>query len=185
MAIIIEAKEAKNNPKFKDVEDQVRNEAIQAAKTLGWGNYGGMFPGDGEFGETPIRLPYINLGTTSGSAETWNRQFNNTGWQPLISGKKVIDDVILGITGWEIASSTKRIAAIYQAYGERKFPVINFETEIQQFSQPQILFEKGVVVSKLTNIDVDVLVLATGQQLIRPLGFALVKKYLMIAKKPV
>lgn len=185
MAIIIEAKDAKANPKFSDVEDQVRRDAMQLAKKQ-WGlDYGGMFPGENEYGETPIRLCYLNLGTTSGTAETWNRTLSNTGWVPLINGKKVIDDVILGITGWEIASSTKRIAAIYQKYGERTFPVINFETEIQQYEQPQILFEKGVVVNKLTNVDVDVLCTVVGNQVIKPLGFALVKKYLMIQKKPV
>jgi hypothetical protein len=183
--IIIEKAKVKDYPEFQKVEDSVRSEAVKAAKDA-WGlDYGGLFPGDGQYGETPIRLPYFNLGTTSGTAETWRRTFTNTGWQSLIADKKTIEDCIIGLIGWEIASPTKKIAAIYQKYGERTFPVINFETEIELFEVPQILFSKGIVIPEETNVDVDVLVTSTGAQIIRPLGFAFVKKPLLIAKKPV
>lgn len=185
MAVLIEASKIKDYPEFREVENKTREDAKAMAKKQ-WGlDHGGMFPGDGQYGETPIRLPFLNLGTTHGTAETWNRNLTATGWQPLIAGKKTVEDVILGITGWEIASATKRVSAIYQKYGERTFPVINFETEIQQYSVAQLLFEKGITLNEETNIDVDVLVTATGNQLIRPLGFAFVKKPLLIAKKPI
>lgn len=185
MAVIIDMKDIDKYPEFKQVEQDTREEAKQLAKKM-WGlDWGGMFPGDKQYGETPIRLPYFNLGTTNGTAETWNRSLANTGWVPLISGKTTIEDVILGITGWEIASSTKRVAALYQQLGERKFPVINFETEVQRYAHAAILFEKGVVINEEQNVDVDVLVTAAGNQVIRPLGFAFVKKHKLIAKKPV
>lgn len=183
--IIIEAKRIKEYPEYQKIEEAVRADAMNVAKEL-WGlDYGGLFPGDGQYGETPIRLPYFNLGTTSGTAETWRRNFTNTGWQPLIAGKKTIEDVIIGLTGWEIASPTKKIIGIYQKYGERTFPIINFQTEIELYEIPQILFSKGIVIEEETNTDVDVLVTSTGAQIIRPLGFSFVKKPLLIAKKPV
>lgn len=185
MPIIIDARDVEKYPEFKQVEQDTREEAKQLAKKM-WGlDYGGMFPGDKQYGETPIRLPYLNLGTTHGTAETWNRNFTATGWQPLINGKTVIEDVILGITGWEISSATKRAAGLYQKLGERTFPVVIFETEVQRFANAAILFEKGVVINEEQNVDVDVLITAAGSQLIRPLGFAFVKKHKLIAKKPV
>lgn len=185
MAVLIDARDIDKFPAFKQAEDKTREEAKKLAKSQ-WGlDWGGMFPGDKQYGETSIRLPYFNLGTTSGTAETWNRNFTNTGWQSLIAGKKTLEDVIIGITGWEIASSTKRIAGIFQKYGERTFPIVNFETEAQRFANAALLFEEGIVINEELNVDVDVLVTAVGNQIIKPLGFAFVKKPLLISKKPV
>lgn len=186
MPVIVEKRLVKAMfPEFAGVEEQTKADAMSLAKEQ-WGlDYGGMLPKDNQYGETPIRLPYFNLGTTHGTAETWNRNFTATGWQALINNKKTIEDVILGITGWELASATKKLAGIYQKYGDRTLPVEIFETEVQLYEMPQLLFETGITVNEETTVDVDVLVTATGYQMIRPLGFAFVKKPLLIQKKPV
>jgi len=184
MPVIEEYEKVRREPWFQSVMQRTRAAAVSAAEEA-WGlKDGGLYPGPGEFGETPIRLPFFNLGTTSGTAETWNRNLPATGWQTLID-QNVIEDVYIGIIGWMFPSACKRVAGLYMEAGDTKLPVVNFEAEIQLMDEPVIMYEQGVVIPEESPIKVEVLVTSVGHNVIKPLGFALAKPKILISKKPV
>jgi len=185
MPVIVEYEKVKlEYPEFVKAWQDTRARAIRAAEEA-WGlRFGGFFPGPGEFGETPIRLPYFNLGTTSGTAETWNWNLTNTGWQTLID-QSTVEDVYIGLLGWIFPSATKRVAAVYVEAGPEKLPVVNIEGEIDLYDEPAIMYEKGLVIPQETPVKVEVLVTSTGKNVIKPLGFALAKPKILISKKPI
>ncbi|MBW2560555.1 MAG: hypothetical protein JRE40_06825 [Deltaproteobacteria bacterium] len=185
MPVIVEYQKVKREyPEFYKALEDTRSRAIAAAEDA-WGlKFGGMYPEAGQFGETPIRKPFFNLGTTSGTAETWNFTLANTGWQTLID-QTTIEDVYIGLVGWMFPSTVKRVSAIYVEAGPEKLPVVNVEGEIDLYDEPAIIYERGLVIPQETAVKVEVLANSTGPQIIKPLGFALAKQKLLIAKKPV
>jgi len=169
---------------YNSIAEKTRRSAIQQAADA-WGlQYGGMIPQGNQFGETTIRIPFFNLGTTSGTAETWNRTLSATGWQTLID-KTIIEDVYLAIWGYILPNASQKIAALYTEGGDKKLPVINFQGHLQAFEQPIILFDQGIIVAEEKNFRLDVLVTSTGSNIIQPLGSAFAKSKILIAKKPV
>lgn len=184
MPVIIEYKKLAENPEFQRVLTDTREEAMKRAADS-WGiSFGGMYPGPGEFGETTIRIPFMNLGTSHGTAETWRRDFASKGWNTMVD-QETIEDVYLGICGFTLPSPVCNISAIKMEVGDTKLPVINIEGDIDSFEQPVVLFERGVVVPEETPIKIECLVNATGPNIVKPLGFALAKQKILIAKKPV
>lgn len=183
--VLVEYSKIKSEfPEFVAVWNDTRAELVsQCSEAWGMAD-GGMMPGPREFGETPIRIPYFNLGTTNGTAETWNRNFAAAGWQSMIN-KATIEDVYVGIVGWMLPSTTKRVAGIYCEFGQTKLPVVNFEAEVQLMEQPAIIYEKGIIVPEETDSVVDCLITAAGHNIVKPLGMAMAKSNILIKKKPV
>lgn len=184
MAILEEWAKVKTNPEFRAVWDETRAE-VSAQAAAAWGIAdGGMMPGPREFGETTIRTVYFNLGTTSGTAELWERTFAAAGWQTMIN-HTTIEDVYIGIVGWMLPNTTQRTKAIYQEYGQTKLPVVEYEGELESMEIPVIVFEQGVVIPEETDARVDFLIKSAGKNIIKPLGMAMVKSNILIKKKPV
>lgn len=190
MPIIVEYKKIFESPlleRFRHVEDLLKRDAIKQA-TEAWGipydNHNPMYPQGNKFGETTIRTPFVNIGTASGSAETWNRTLSNTGWQTLIN-QNVIEGVYLGVLGFVLPNTAQKIAAVQLTGGAVTLPVVNFEGYIKTFEEPTILFDTGVIIPEEKKFQLDVLATSTGSNVIQPLGFALAKSKILIAKKPV
>jgi len=174
----------KEFPEFLDVWNDTRTELV-AQCTDAWGLAdGGMMPGPKQFGETTIRKPFLNLGTTSGSAETWNINFSNYGWQTWIDNP-TIEDVYIGLVGWMFPSATKRVAGMYCEFGQTKLPVENFEAEIQMMAEPALIYEQGIIIPEETAVKVDSLITVAGKNIIKPLGMAMCKTGVLIKKKPI
>ena len=185
MVVIVEYQKAKlEYPEFRETWDKCHAEAIEAARQA-WGlEFGGFMPGPKQFGETPIRIPYFNLGTTSGTAETWNRYFGAKGWQTMID-QSTVEDVYIGLLGWMFPSAAKRVAGIYVEAGAEKLPVVNIEGEIDLYDEPAIIYERGLVIPQETPVKVECLITSVGYNVVKPLGFALAKPKILISKKPV
>lgn len=183
--VLVEYRKIKSEfPEFVDVWNDTRAELVSQCSDA-WGMAdGGMMPGPREFGETPIRYPYFNVGTASGSVETWNQNFSAAGWQSFIDSA-TIEDVYIGIVGWMFPSTVKRVSGIYCEFGQTKLPVENFEAELQLMEEPALIYEKGIIVPEETDSVVDCLINAAGYNIVKPLGMAMAKSNILIKKKPV
>jgi len=170
-------------PEFAEVWNETRAELVTQCKEA-WGlGDGGYMPASREFGETTIRLQYFSLGTTSGTADTWNRYMGTAGWKTVIDNP-TLEDVYIGIVGWMFPNNVQRTKAIYQEYGQTKLPVVEYESEIDLMNKPAIIFEKGIVIPEETDCKVEFLTKSgyAGYNVVQPLGMAMVKPNLLIKK---
>jgi len=171
-------------PEFAEVWNETREEMAAQCREA-WGlEDGGFMPGPRQFGETTVRLQYFSLGTTNGTADTWNRNMSVGGhWNTLVDNP-TMEDVYVGIVGWMMPNVTQRSKAIYQEFGQTKLPVIEYEAEIDLMEKPALIFEKGIVIPEETDCKVDFLVKDgyAGYNVVQPLGMAMVKPNLLIKK---
>ena len=146
---------------------------------------GGIFPAGNQYGNTPIRINYFSLGTTSGSAETWNRTLGARGWNNVINND-TLDDVVIGIAGIQLPNASQRIVAHQWTIAGKEYPVIEHEAEILSYKNPIILYERGLLVPKKTRVKLDVLVQGAGggNAVVKPYGFALVSPEILTKKVP-
>ena len=188
MAILAEYRKVFDTfPEFRDVIADTRAEvASQAAEAWGIAD-GGFMPGPREFGETTIRPVFwsaasTDMGTTK---QTWEKEFGNADkWGTLIDSKQTIEDVYIGIVGWMFPNTTQLTKAIYQEYGQTKLPIVDYEGEIELMEEPVLILEKGIVVPEETECNVQFFARATGKNVIKPLGMAMVKSNQLIKKDP-
>lgn len=145
---------------------------------------GGMNPGGNQFGKTPIRLNYFNLGTTSGTAETWNRNFQNRGWNTFIDND-TMDNTVIAIAGLQLPNVSQRVAAHQWSVAAKDMPVIEHEAEIQTYRDPVIVYERGQVIPPKTTVKLDLLIQGSGgYNMVKPLGWALVPPNILTKKVP-
>lgn len=185
MPVIMEyAKIKEFYPEFLSAWNDTLAEAKQQVNSS-WGlRDGGLFPGAKQFGQTTIRPRFFGLGTTGGaSPESWNRNIATIGWQDFVNNN-VIEDVYVGIVGFIMPNVSQRVGAIRMEAGSRKFPVINLEGEADIMSEPAVIFEKGIVIPEEEGFKLRVHALTKGYNIIKPLGFALVKSKVLISETP-
>lgn len=145
---------------------------------------GGIYPSGDQYGKTTIRLNFFSLGTTSGTAETWNRAIANRGWNTFINNDS-LDDVVIAIGGLQLPNASQRIVAHRWSVAGKEYPVIEHEAEIKGFKNPVIVYERGLVIPKKTRVKLDVLVQGTGgNHIIKPYGFALVSPEILTKLVP-
>lgn len=149
-----------------------------------WGlNDGGLFPGANEYGVTTIRPRFVQIGTTSGKIESWNRNLATIGWQDFVNNN-VIEDVYIGIVGFSFPNVSQRCGAIRIEAGKQKFPVLNLEGEMDIMSEPAVIFETGIIVPEEEAFKLRVHAVTKGYTTIKPLGFALAKSKVLINETP-
>ena len=171
-------------PEFAEVWNETREEvAAQCKEAWGLGD-GGFMPATREFGETTIRPQFFNLGTTSGTTDTWNRIMTTAGHYNTVINSATLEDVYIGIVGWMFPNVVQRNKAIYQEFGQTKLPVVEYEAEIELMDKPALIFEKGIVIPEETDCKVDFLTKSgcAGYNVVQPLGMAMVKPNLLIKK---
>jgi hypothetical protein len=170
--------------KFRDALAALDTEANDLARRQLDLEPGGLLPAGNQFGKTPIRLNYFNLGTTSGTAETWNRAFANRGWNTFINND-TLDDTVLAIAGLQLPNVSQRIAAHQWSIAGKDQPVIEHETEIMGFENPVIIYERGQLIPKKTLTKLDLLIQgAGGNHMVKPYGWALVSPEILTKKVP-
>lgn len=169
-------------PEFLETIRKTKEDAIAQCEEA-WGlKFGGVAPGNKEFGETTIRPSFFGIGTTT-ARETWNRNFSTAGWQDMIDNE-TIEDVYICLLGWIFTSPTKTVSMIKVESGDRKLPVVNVEGEIDAFETPAIIYKMGEVIPEETSVKVRVYTSTAGHQVVKPLGFALAKPKIMIDESP-
>lgn len=170
--------------KFQQALRALDDEANRLAKKQLDLDPGGIYPSGDKYGKTTIRLNYFSLGTTNGTAETWNRTFANRGWNTFIDND-TLDDVVVAIAGLQLPNASQRIVAHQWTVAGKTYPVIEHEAEIMAFKNPVIVYERGLVIPKKTRVKLDVLVQGTGgNHIIKPYGFALVSPEILTKKVP-
>ena len=173
-------------PEFRDVVADTRAEvASQAAEAWGIAD-GGFMPGPREFGETTIRPEYFGsvAGYDLATGKTWEHTFVADGWGTLLKANTTIEDVYIGIVGWMFPNTTQRTKAIYQEYGQTKLPIVDYEGEIELMEEPVLILEKGIVIPEETECQVELYTRSAGNNVVKPLGMAMVKSNQLIKKNP-
>lgn len=184
MPIIMEfSKIKKEYPEFlaayNDTLAKAKNDAGNA-----WGlSDGGMYPGANQFGVSNIRPRFVQLGTVTGKGESWNRNLATVGWQDVINNN-VIEDVYIGVLGFVLPNISQRVASIRIEAGKMKLPVINLEGETDIMSEPAVIFEKGIVIPEEEPILLRANAVTKGYNVIKPLGFAILKSKVLISETP-
>jgi len=171
-------------PEFAEVWNETREEMSAQCKDA-WGlGDGGFMPASREFGETTLRTEFFNLGTTSGTSNTWNRYVGTLSWNTVIDSA-TLEDVYGVVVGWVLPNTVQRTKGIYQEYGQTKWPVVEYEVELEEIEHPALIFEKGIVIPEETDCKVQFLTKYgyKGYKVVKPLGMAMVKPNLLIKKK--
>ena len=183
MAILAEYRKVFDTfPEFRDVVADTRAEvAAQASEAWGIAD-GGFMPGPREFGETTIRPEYFGTFTV---AKSWEKTFGAANaWGTLINGNTTIEDVYMGVVGWMFPNTTQRTKAIYQEYGQTKLPIVDYEADIDVMEEPVLILEKGIVIPEETECRVELFARSIGNNVVKPLGMAMVKSNQLIKKNP-
>ena len=182
--VIVEyAKIKEKFPEFMGAYDATLNKAKGDVKDA-WGlSDGGLFPGANQYGITTIRPRFVELGTTTGKIESWNRNLSTIGWQDVVNNN-VIEDVYIGILGFTFPNVSQRVGAIRIEAGKQKFPVLNLEGEMDIMSEPAVMFETGIIIPEEEAFKLRVHAVTKGYNVIKPLGFALAKSKVLISETP-
>lgn len=183
MVVITEYSKVRDKfPEFQTAWNDTLAKARKDAQDA-WGlTDGGLFPGANQFGQSPLRPRFFQIGTT-GEFESWNRNLGTYGWQNVVDNS-IIEDVYVGILGFVLPNVSQRISAIRLEAGKSKFPVINLQGEVDIMSEPAVVFEKGIVIPEEEAFLLRAHALTKGYNVIKPLGFALAKSKVLIAEKP-
>lgn len=182
--ILVEFEKVKKEyPEFMTAFDATLDAAKKQVNSV-WGlGDGGLYPSANQFGVSPIRPRFVQLGTTSGKAESWNRNLATIGWQDVINST-VLEDVYIGILGFVLPNVSQRVASIRFEAGKQKFPVVNLEGETDIMSEPAVIFEKGIIIPEEEPILLRAHAVCKGYNVIKPLGFALAKSKVLISETP-
>lgn len=182
MSIVVELKNlTRNYPDIARAYEQSRQNAIAQAKAA-WGiNFGGFNASlvPNSFGEVPIRLSHLRLGTTNGTTDTWERSLTE-GWNVTFN-TTTQREVYLLINGWILPGATKYAKAMTQTSNGKQTPVVDFEGYINAFETPVVVYPEGTIVPQEAPYRLDVLASATGTQLLQPYGAAYVKVYRLVS----
>ena len=187
MAILAEYRKVFDTfPEFRDVVADTRAEVASQASEA-WGiSDGGFMPGPREFGETTIRPEYFGSvdGYDLATGKSWEHLFSTEGWGTLLKANVTIEDVYIGIVGWMFPNVTQRTKALYQEYGQTKLPIVDYEGELELMEEPVLILEKGIVIPEETECQVEVYNRSAGDNVVKPLGMAMVKSNQLIKKSP-
>lgn len=168
-------------PEFANSYDSTLAEVKKQA-TAQWGlSDGGLYPGPNQFGVSELRPQFFQIGTTTGKAETWNRNLGTIGWQDVINNN-TLKDVYVGILGFALPNVSQKISMIRIEAGNQKFPVINLEGELGVMREPVVIFEKGIVIPDQQPVLLRVHAVTKGYNVIKPLGFAIAKQKMLISE---
>lgn len=160
--------------------------AAQKAAEQEWGlEYGGLFPGAGQYGETSLRLRYFgtNALDLGRDKENFDFNFSTTGWTTSLIDSTVIEDVYLGVCGFAFGNSVHRVQHVQMEAGGQTMGVLDVE-EVRAFEEPIVIFKNGMVVPEKMPFKLHASVDTKGRQQIYPIGFAFVKKAKFINRNP-
>ena len=169
-------------PEFADVLKSVQDAAIERAKQI-WEGYtfGGLYPGDKEFGICPMRQREmandVSATTLSGSY-SFRKNLASTGWHTIFdySTRK---DILHAFAGFMITDEVLRLLELRLELSDRKYPILDIQ-EAKGWGAFAILFKEDqggeLIAESETSIYLRAYVEATGYQTIIPLGFQLYKR---------
>lgn len=167
---------------FRGVLSDLQDEAIERAKQVWTGyEFGGVYPGDNEFGICPIRareMAHDVTVTTLSGTYNFRKNFATTAWHTIFD-YTVRTDIFHAFAGFIVTDEILRILEFRFEFGDRKYPILDVQ-EAKAWGGFAILFkedkDKMFVAPEETSVYVRGYIEATGYQTIVPLGFQLYKR---------
>lgn len=176
-------------PGFEEVLKDLQDAAIQRAKDIwkGW-EFGGILPGEKEFGICPLRAREMAndvTATTLSGSYNYRKNLGSTGWYTLFD-YSVRDDIIHAFAGFKVTDDVLRLLEFRMEMSDKKLPIIDVQ-EAKGWGQFAILFKvdegKELIAEPRHSVYLRGYVEASGYQTIVPLGFQLYKtKNLVISE---
>jgi len=170
-------------PAYEDVLKDLQDAAIERAKEI-WEGYefGGVYPGDKQFGICPLRMNEmahdVSSTTLSGSYSFTRNFAAASAWRNLFdySTRK---DVLHAFAGFKITDEILRILQFRFEIGDRLFPIMDVQ-EAKDWGSFGIVFkvDKGneLIAEPETRVLFKCYPDSTGYQTVVPLGFELYKR---------
>ncbi len=171
-----------NWDEYLGVLRELQQKTIERAGQIWEGySFGGIMPGDRQFGMTNLRPEEmahdVTASSVSGTA-SFRKSFTATGWTTLFD-YVVRDDTVHGLAGFNFPDETLRITKLRWEIGDRKFPIIDVQEAIG-WGSFHILFKadqgKELVATEKQRVYVRGYVEATGSQRIIPVGLMLYRR---------
>jgi len=162
-------------PEFQRGLDALVNAAKKRAEEIWPGyTYGGMFPGNKQYGMTSA-LPKF-FGSTTTHLKTFRQNLGSANeWQSIFD-LTVQEDIIIGMMGVAITSPTVNITELRAEISDKKYPRINIE-EMQSYERPAIMFKQGLIGVEEEAFKLRGYKTAAGYQRVVPIGsFVLFKR---------
>lgn len=168
-------------PEFEQALADLEEAAIERAKEIWTGyNFGGVEPGEGEFGIRSIPANEVAndvAAQTLSGTYSYKKNLASTGWHNLFN-YKVPEDVIHAFAGFGVTDEVLRLLQLRMELGDRKFPIIDIQ-EAKSWGGFMIVFKtdkgKELIQGPRRAVQVRGYVEATGYQTIVPIGLSLYK----------
>ena len=176
-------------PGFEEMLKDLQDAAIARAEKIwsGW-KFGGILPGDKEFGIAPLRAREMAndvSATTLSGTYSYRKNLGSTGWYTLFD-YSVRDDILHAFAGFKVTDDVLRLLQFRMEIYDKKLPIIDVQAA-KGWGEFAILFKvdegKELIAEPRHSVYVRGYVEATGYQTIVPLGFQLYKtKNLVISE---
>lgn len=165
--VVGELKEIKNLPEFQRGFDALVETAKRRATEVWSGyTYGGMFPGEKQFGMTSALPKFFGSSTTA--LKHFRQNFAHTGWQDIFN-LTVEEDIIIGMMGISIPTPTVNITELRAEISDRKYPRVNIE-EMKNYDKPAVIFKQGLIGVEEEAFKLRGYIESTGYQRVVPIG---------------
>jgi hypothetical protein len=169
-------------PEFGDVLKALQDAAIARAEAIWTGyKFGGVYPGDNQFGICPLRkneMAHDVTSTTLSGSYSFRKNLGSTGWHTLFD-YTVRKDVIHAIAGFIMTDEVLRLLELRMELGDRKYPILDIQ-EAKSWNRFALLIKEDIgeelIAQEETSVYIRGYVEATGYQNIVPLGFMLYKR---------
>jgi len=169
-------------PEYVSVLKAVQDAGIKRAEQI-WDGYtfGGLYPGDHQFGICPLRQREMAndvSSTTLSSSYSFRKNLAATAWHTLFD-YTVRKDVIHAFAGFMITDEILRLLELRMELSDRKYPVMDIQ-EAKGWGNFAIIFKEDVgnelIAQEESSVYLRGYVEATGYQTIVPLGYQLYKR---------
>ncbi len=169
-------------PEFQASLKDLEQLALRRAEEVWPGfKFGGLTPGDHQFGMCPLRANEMAVSTTTTTAigtYSFRKNLASTAWHNIFNytSRK---DTIHAFAGFAVTDEVLRIIQLRMEISDRKLPVFDIQ-EAQGWGSFAILIKEDVGQALLAEPETSVLVKgyveSTGYQRVVPLGFMLYKR---------
>jgi len=169
-------------PEFDAVLKQVEAAGIQRAEKI-WPGYtfGGVYPGDHQFGICPLRaneMAHDVSATTLSGTYSFRKNFAAVAWHGVFD-YTTRTDILHAFAGFAVTDEILRLLQLRMEVSDRKFPIFDIQ-EAKGWGSFAILFKEDVGEALIAEPETSVLIKAyvesTGYQSVVPLGFELYKR---------
>ena len=169
-------------PEYREAMAALEVVARKRADAI-WGGYsfGGLYPGDNQYGMCPLRQNEMAndvSSTTLSGSYTYRKNVTATGWRGMFN-YSTRKDVMHAFAGFKVTEEVLRIAQLRIEISDRLYPIFDIQ-EAKDWKRFAIIFKEDEGAELIAQPESRVLVRAyfetAGYQTLVPLGFQLYKR---------